>query len=106
MHGGPAPVVRQLTAGEFLFRQAEPGTSLAVILDGTFEVRVNGDVAGQVGPGTGVGERAPRGAARRPADLRPWTRAGVAEPARGLFPAKQLSELAQGPPREDSAASR
>jgi hypothetical protein len=31
---------------EFLFRQAEPGTSLAVVLDGTFEVRVNGEVAG------------------------------------------------------------
>jgi hypothetical protein len=29
-------------AGEFLFHQAERGTSVAVILDGNFEVQVNG----------------------------------------------------------------
>lgn len=70
MQGGPRPAVRELAAGEFLFRQAEPGTSLAVILDGTFEVRVNGQVAGQVGPGTVVGERASLEDGRRTADLR------------------------------------
>ena len=106
MQGGPAPVVRELAAGEFLFRQAEPGTSLAVILDGTFEVRVNGEVAGQVGPGTVVGERASLEDGRRTADLRAVTQARVAETAPGVFTAEQLSELAQGHHREDSTAGR
>ena len=106
MQGGPAPVVRELAAGEFLFRQAEPGTSLAVILDGTFEVRVNGQVAGQVGPGTVVGERASLADGRCTADLRALTQARVAEIAPGVLTAEQLSELAQGHHREDSAAGR
>ena len=106
MQGGPAPVVRELAAGEFLFRQAEPGTSLAVILDGTFEVRVNGQVAGQVGPGTVVGERASLEDGGRTADLRALTQVRVAETAPGVFTAEQLAELAQGHHREDSAAGR
>ena len=106
MQGGSAPVVRELAAGEFLFRQAEPGTSLAVILDGTFEVRVNGQVAGQVGPGTVVGERASLEDGGRTADLRALTQVRVAETAPGVFTAEQLSELAQGHHREDSAAGR
>jgi hypothetical protein len=50
MQDGKHPRVRELSTGEFLFRQAEQGTSMAVILDGTFEVRVNNQVVGQVGP--------------------------------------------------------
>ena len=104
--GQAGPVVRELAAGEFLFRQAEPGTSLAVILDGTFEVRVNGQVAGQVGPGTVVGERASLEDGRRTADLRALTQVRVAETAPGVFTAEQLAELAQGHHREDSTAGR
>jgi Cyclic nucleotide-binding domain len=104
--GGPRPVVRGLAAGEFLFRQAEAGTSLAVVLDGTFEVRVNGEVAGQVGPGTVVGERASLEGGRRTADLCALTGARVAETAPGVLTAEQLSELAQGHHREDSSAGR
>ncbi|MBV9096183.1 MAG: cyclic nucleotide-binding domain-containing protein [Streptosporangiaceae bacterium] len=98
---GEHPVVRELPAGEFLFRQAEPGTSLAVILDGTFEVLVDGKAVGQVGPGTVVGERASLEAGRRTSDLRALTEARVAEAAPGLFSAEQLSELAHGHHRED-----
>ena len=68
MQGGRHPAVRNLRAGEFLFRQAQEGTSIAVILDGNFEVRVNGTVVGQVGPGTVVGERASLEGGRRTAD--------------------------------------
>ena len=91
---------------EFLFRQAEPGTSLAVVLDGTFEVSVNGEVAGQVGPGTVVGERAALEGGPRTADLQALTQARVAETAPGTFTAEQLSELAQGHHREDSPTGR
>ena len=106
MHGGPRPTVRELAAGEFLFRQAEPGASLALVLDGTFEVRVNGEVAGQVGPGTVVGERASLEDGRHTADLQALTQARVAETAPGVFTAEQLSELAQGHRREDSRTGR
>jgi hypothetical protein len=106
MQGGPRPAVRELAAGEYLFRQAEPGTSLAVVLDGTFEVRVNGEVAGQVGPGTVVGERASLEDGRRTADLQALTRARVAETAPGVLTAEQLGELAQAHHREDSPAGQ
>jgi hypothetical protein len=104
--GGPRSAVRELAAGEFLFRQAEPGMSLALVLDGTFEVRVDGQAVGQVGPGTVVGERASLEGGRRTADLRALTQARVAETAPGAITAQQLSELAQEHHREDSAASR
>jgi hypothetical protein len=106
MQGGSRPVVRELAAGDFLFRQAEPGTSLAVILDGTFEVLVNAEAVGEVGPGTVVGERASLEDGLRSADLRALTQARVAEAAPGALTAEQLAELAQGHHREDSTAGR
>jgi len=103
MQRGERPAVRTLRAGELLFRQAEQGTSMAVILDGNFEVRVDGRVVGRVGPGTVVGERASLEAGRRTADLRAVTDARVADAAPGTFSAEQLSELALGHHREDAA---
>jgi hypothetical protein len=105
MQGGPHPAVREVRAGEFLFHQAEPGTAMAVILDGTFEVRVNDQAVGQVGPGTVVGERASLEGGRRTADLRALTEARVAEAAPDLFNTEQLSELARGHHREDVAVT-
>ena len=102
MQGGQRPAVRIVRAGEFLFRQAEQGTSIAVILDGNFEVRVNGKVVGQVGPGTVVGERASLEGGRRTADLRAITDARVGEAAARSLSVEQLSELAQGHHREEA----
>ena len=102
MQGGRHPAVRNLRAGEFLFRQAQEGTSIAVILDGNFEVRVNGTVVGQVGPGTVVGERASLEGGRRTADLRAITDALVAEAAAGSVSVEQLSEPAHGHHREET----
>ncbi|HEY7430725.1 MAG TPA: cyclic nucleotide-binding domain-containing protein [Streptosporangiaceae bacterium] len=103
MQGQERPAVRSVRSGEFLFRQAEEGTSIALILDGNFEVRVDGKVVGQVGPGTVVGERALLEGGRRTADLRALTEARVAEAAAGDLSVEQLSELAQGHHREDTA---
>lgn len=83
---------------EFLFRQAEPGTSLAVVLDGTFEVRVNGQTVGQVGPGTVAGERAALQDGRRTADLRALTQARVAETAPGTFHRRAAQRAGPVPP--------
>jgi hypothetical protein len=103
MHSDAAPAVRLLHPGDFLFRQDERSTSVALVLDGKFEVRVDGRAVGQVGPGTVVGERAPLEAGRRTADVRATTDARVAEVAAGSLDIELLSELAQGHHREDSA---
>ena len=102
MQGAQRPAVRNVRAGEFLFRQAEEGTSIAVILDGTFEVRVNGNVVGEAGPGTVVGERASLEDGQRTADLRAVTDARVAQAAAGSLSVEQLSDLAQGHHREEA----
>ena len=103
MQGGQRPAVRNIRAGEFLFRQAEEGTSVVVILDGNFEVRVDGKVVGTVGPGTVVGERALLEGGQRTADLRAMTEGRVAEAAAGTLSVEQLSDLAQGHHREDTS---
>ena len=103
MQGGERPAVRSVQAGEFLFRQAEVGTSIAVILDGNFEVRVNGNVVGHAGPGTVAGERASLEGGQRTADLRALTEGRIAEAAPGILSLEQLSELAQGHQREARA---
>jgi len=100
MQGGEHPAVRNVQAGEFLFRQAEVGTLIALILDGNFEIRVNGKTVGHAGPGTVVGERALLEGGRRTADLRALTEGRVAEAGPGPLSAEQLSELAQGHQRE------
>jgi hypothetical protein len=93
--------VRWLQAGEFLFRQAEEGSLVALILDGAFEVRVNDKVVGQVGPGTVVGERASLEGGRRTADLRALTDARVGEIEPSRLNSGLLTELALEHHRED-----
>ena len=94
--------IRQLHADEFLFRQGETGTAVALVLDGIFEVRVDGHVVGHAGPGTVVGERAPLETGHRTADMRATTDARVAVVPAGALDLERLSELAQGHHREDS----
>jgi Cyclic nucleotide-binding domain len=104
MQGGERPAVRHLRAGDFLFRQSEEATSIALVLDGTFEVRVDGRVVGEVGPGTVVGERASLEGGQRTADLRAATDARVGEVDAGALSADLLKELALGHHREDERA--
>ena len=101
MQGDERPVVRHVPAGQLLFRQSEEATSVAVILDGNFEVRVDGRVVGRVGPGTVVGERASLEGGRRTADLQALTVCRVAEVPAGTFSADKLGELALEHHRED-----
>lgn len=103
MQGASKPTIRKLAAGDFLFRQADPATSVALVLDGSFAVRVDGQVVGKVGPGTVVGERAGLEEGHRTASLCALTDARVGElPASALDP-ESLSELALGHHREDGA---
>ena len=101
MHGEEQPSIRSLRAGEFLFRQSEQATSIALILDGNFDVRVDNKLIGRVGPGTVVGERATLETGRRTADVIAATDARVGEvSADGLDP-QLLRELTSGHRREE-----
>ena len=103
MQGGPRPEVRNLRSGEFLFRQSEEATSIAVVLDGKFEVSVDDTVVGHVGPGTIVGERAAIEGGVRTAALRAVTDCRVAEVPSDRVSADALAQLALGHHREDAA---
>ena len=101
MQGATKPAVRRLAAGDFLFHQADEATSVALVLDGIFEVRVDGKAVGKVGPGTVVGERAGLEGGRRTATLCAVTDARVGELAASALDADALGELALGHHRED-----
>jgi hypothetical protein len=101
MQRGSGPAIRHLRAGDYLFREDEHATSVALILDGIFEVRVDGRVVGHAGPGTVVGERARLETGRRTADMRATTDARTAEVPAGSLDLELLAELAQGHRRED-----
>jgi hypothetical protein len=101
MRVGTSATVRHLATGDLLFRQGEPGGSVALVLDGVLEVRVDDRAVGQVGPGTVVGERAPLETGRRTADLRALTDVRVAEVPEGTLDLEQLAQLALGHHHED-----
>jgi CRP-like cAMP-binding protein len=102
MQPGRRHEIRQLQPGDYLFRQGEQATSIALVLDGMFEVRVDERVVGQVGPGTVVGERAQLEGGRRTADVRATTEARIAEVDGGSLDLELLRELAQGHHRDET----
>src|SRR4029077_6072135 len=67
---GAKLVRRRVARGETLVEQGEPGRDLFVLLDGVFDVEVDGLVVAQVGSGAILGERAVLGDGRRSATLR------------------------------------
>jgi CRP-like cAMP-binding protein len=56
--------------GETLVEQGNPGHDLFVLLDGEYDVEIDGEVVAQVGSGAILGERAVLGDGRRTATLR------------------------------------
>jgi len=68
--------------GETLVEQGQTGRDLFVLLDGVFDVEVDGEVVAQVGSGAILGERAVLGDGRRTATLRAVrsSRVAVIEP--------------------------
>jgi hypothetical protein len=70
LRDGARLVRRRVPRGETLVEQGEYGDELFVLLDGVFDVEVDGDVVAQVGSGAIVGERAVLSDGRRTATLR------------------------------------
>jgi hypothetical protein len=70
LRDGVKLVRRRVPRGETLVAQGDPGHELFVLLDGVFDVEIDGQVVAQVGSGAIVGERALLGDGRRTATLR------------------------------------
>ena len=70
LRNGERLVRRRVPRGEPLVEQGVPGHELFVLLDGVFEVEVDGAVVAQVGSGAILGERAILGDGLRTATLR------------------------------------
>lgn len=101
MHGGKKPPVRTLEPGTELCTQGEIGTQVYLILDGMFEVEVDGSKVAEIGPGAVVGERAALTNGARTATLRAITRARVAEASPDLLAPLALDGLAAMHRREE-----
>jgi cyclic nucleotide-binding protein len=70
LRDGAKLVRRRVARGETLVEQGKHGHDLFVLLDGVFDVEIDGEVVAQVGSGAILGERAVLGDGRRTATLR------------------------------------
>jgi hypothetical protein len=70
LRDGVKLVRRRVPRGETLVQQGQPGRDLFVVLDGVFDVEIDGATVAQVGSGAILGERAVLGDGRRTATLR------------------------------------
>ena len=101
MSGGTKPTIAEITEGESLVRQGEPGTEVFLILDGIFVVEVDEREVAEIGPGAVVGERAGLTKGARTATLWARTRGRVASvPSDSLDP-EALGSLAATHRREE-----
>ena len=102
MQGAAKPSVRQVSAGEVLVRQEEPGTSIYLVLDGVIRVDRDGERLAEYGPGALLGERAHLERGTRTSTLIAVTPSRVASVEASQFDRSALMELSRGHRREDT----
>jgi Cyclic nucleotide-binding domain len=100
MHGASRLPRRELSTGETLVEQDEPGTALFLVLDGMLDVDVDGEVVAQVGPGAILGVRAPLEGGMRTSTLRAATRCRVVVIPQSELDQSELAAIASGQRRE------
>ena len=93
LRDGVKLVRRRVLRGETLVEQGERGRDLFVLLDGVFDVEIDGDVVAQVGSGAILGERAVLGDGRRTATLRAVRSSRVAVIGREQIGRDDLAEI-------------
>ena len=93
---------RELSEGEALVQQDQPGTELYLVLDGMLDVEVDGDIVAEVGPGAILGVRASLEGGLRSATLRAATRCRVVVIPEELLDPSELAAIASGQRREMS----
>jgi hypothetical protein len=84
---------RRVARGEILVEQGRPGHNLFVVLDGVFDVEIDGEVVAQVGSGAILGERAVLGDGQRTATLRAVRSSRVAVIGREQIGREELVEI-------------
>lgn len=95
LRGGMKPKIRVLDEGTILTTQGEAATEVYVVVDGQFNVEIDGESVAEIGPGAVVGERAALEHGVRTATLRALTRARVAEISPDQLDPGQLAGLAE-----------
>jgi len=91
---------REVSEGDALVEQGEEGGELFLVLDGVFDVEVDGEAVAQVGPGTIVGERASLEGKGRTATLRAATRSRVVVLPRDALDQGEITAIASSHRRE------
>jgi Cyclic nucleotide-binding domain len=98
---GSKPHLANFAAGQVLIVEGDPGDDVYLILDGTVEVSVGGDVVAEAGPGSIIGERAAIEGGVRTSTVTASSvvRVAVAQP--GALDESEVRELAEGHRREE-----
>jgi len=99
---GLRPDIRRLAVGACLTVQGEAGDEIHLVLDGMFDVEVDGEIVAEVGPGAIVGERAALEDGVRTSTVRAVTPARVASVSTHPLDSEQLAAVAAGHRREES----
>ncbi|MBD0337982.1 MAG: cyclic nucleotide-binding domain-containing protein [Thermoleophilia bacterium] len=102
---GAKPRPRKVEAGETLIEQGTRDTGIYLVLDGMFDVSVDGEVVGEVGPGSLVGERAGIELGTRTATVTAATRARVVEVDADELDPADLYEVSAGHRREPGGSA-
>jgi hypothetical protein len=93
LRDGAKLVRHRVARGETLVEQGQTGHDLFVLLDGVFDVEIDGEVVAQVGSGAILGERAVLGDGRRTATLRAVRSSRVAVIGSHEISRPQLDEI-------------
>ena len=104
MRSGAKPKIRVLDSGAVLTTQGEAASDVYLVLDGVFQVEIDGHEVTEIGPGAVVGERAALEGGIRTATLRATTRARVAAIAPDQLNVEALEQLASRRRGEDAPA--
>ena len=102
MRAGKKPKLRNLSDGETLVNQGDPGKELFLLLDGVLIVEVDGEPVAELGPGSILGERSLVEGGNRTSTLRARTPAKVAVAHASEIRPEALRELATHHRREDA----
>lgn len=79
LDGRHSAVIRRVARGQIVMADGQPGSSVALILDGLFAVMTHDEVIAEIGPGVVIGEGAPLGSGLRSATVVAKTPGRLAE---------------------------
>lgn len=101
MQHGPKPQIRTVEPGDVIMSAGEPAHSMDLILDGLVSVEVDGEIVGECGPGSLLGERAFLEEGVRTATVRAVTRVKLAQADPTTFSPEDLDRLREFHRREN-----